>query len=195
MKNGFVYGVGMNDANYKVKPTIKGKTRVCPFYARWKDMITRAYSDRFHEKYLTYRDVTVCEEWHLFSNFKKWMEEQDWEGKELDKDILYPNNKVYSPTTCCFAKKEVNGIFSGRIKPRSKYLIGVSFYERRQKYTAQIAIHGKKKHLGYFDSEDEAYRSYVVAKISYIKTFLSGVDERIKTGLQRHINALEKQIT
>lgn len=41
----------------------------------------------------------------------------------------------------------------------SKYT-GVHFVSDRQKWRAQITINGKKKHLGYFMSEFDAYRVY-----------------------------------
>jgi hypothetical protein len=40
--------------------------------------------------------------------FKKWMEQQDWDGKCLDKDIIAPGSKLYSPETCAFVLKATN---------------------------------------------------------------------------------------
>ena len=42
---------------------------------------------------------------------------------------------------------------------RSKF-VGVSWYMRDKKWTAQITIDGKFKHLGYFDDENEAAYKY-----------------------------------
>jgi hypothetical protein len=39
---------------------------ICPFYKRWRSMITRAVDSR--------GEITICDEWRRFSNFKKWME-------------------------------------------------------------------------------------------------------------------------
>ena len=41
----------------------------------------------------------------------------------------------------------------------SKY-IGVSWYKRDKKWRADIKIEGKKKHLGYFETEEEAHLIY-----------------------------------
>ena len=117
-KKKLVCGVGINNADYVVTvyETIgyengKQKRRVvwrCPFYSRWNDMLARCYTTSYKQRFPTYEGCYVCKEWLIFSNFKAWMEKQDWEGKELDKDLLVSRNKVYSPETCVFVDKRVN---------------------------------------------------------------------------------------
>ena len=41
---------------------------------------------------------------------------------------------------------------------------GVSWFKRSKKWKATISINGKRKHLGYYDTEEEAYEVY---KIQY----------------------------
>jgi hypothetical protein len=41
----------------------------------------------------------------------------------------------------------------------SKYL-GVLYHKRDKKWQAQIRINYKKKHLGYFDNEEDAYKAF-----------------------------------
>ena len=113
-----VYGVGVNDADYVVSINetvgyVDGKRKeklvwICPFYRTWKGMLGRGYSEKLKLKYPSYKDVTVCEEWHLFSTFRAWMDQQDWEGLQLDKDLLVKGNKIYSPETCLFVSGQVN---------------------------------------------------------------------------------------
>ena len=145
LKNNLVYGVGINDANYTVSikeeaPKVNGKQNrkliwICPFYNRWKNMIARCYSKT---KHTTYKDVTCCEEWLTFSNFKSWMETQDWRGKVLDKDFLSSkNNKVYSPETCVFIDPALNSFILDSAKSRGKYLQGVDFHKHTQKFRAR----------------------------------------------------------
>lgn len=93
-------GVGVNDADYIISPIVNGVQVRCPFYNRWKDMIYRCYSEVSQKGNPTYKACTVCDEWLLFSNFKKWMEKQDWKGKQIDKDIKVKGNKEYGPDTC-----------------------------------------------------------------------------------------------
>lgn len=108
MKSNLVHGVGVNDADYVVYKTIDNKRVICPFYSKWRDMITRCYSKKYQDRKPTYSRCTVCEEWLLFSSFKGWMKSKAWEGKCLDKDLLAPNNKMYSPENCVFISNNLN---------------------------------------------------------------------------------------
>jgi hypothetical protein len=49
-----------------------------------------------------------------------------------------------------------------RKNPSSQY-VGVCWVKGKQKWRAQILINGKNKHLGYFNSELEAYDAYQLA--------------------------------
>ena len=44
---------------------------------------------------------------------------------------------------------------------------GVSWYKGEGKWRAQIRVDGKKKHLGYFDDPETAYRSYCRAATKF----------------------------
>ena len=97
-----IYGWGINDADYVVSYAVNGKRKSCQYYEKWVGMLRRAFSEKYKAKNPSYLCVTVCEEWKYFSNFKKWMETQYFDGLELDKDILKSGNSVYSPETCAF---------------------------------------------------------------------------------------------
>ena len=165
-----VYGVGVNDSNYlvEVRKRESGKNKVvwfCPLFRKWKDMLKRCYSEKFLETKPTYRGCTVCDEWLTFSNFKSWLELQDWEGKQLDKDLLVPGNKVYSPETCCLITPQLNTFLAFRCT--GVFESGVSYYKRVGKYIAQISFGGKMKGLGYFDCEQEAHKAWLSAKLEH----------------------------
>lgn len=190
-----VHGIGINDADYAVQPTVNGKQIKCPFYERWKEMLKRGYDPKYHKKNPTYIGVTVCEEWHYFMNFRKWMKKQNWEGLELDKDILYPNNKIYSPEMCVFVSTELNNLLTNSAAARGEYPQGVCLAKYCQKFRATINIHGKQTHIGYYNTSQEAYQAYLNAKISHIKTFYPQVSPKIKQGLERHVELMIKEIT
>ena len=122
-------------------------------YQAWSNMLTRGYSKKYKNERTTYKDVTVCEEWHNFQNFAKWFEENYIEGWHLDKDILVKGNKVYSEGACCFVPPEINNLFTKADRIRGKYPIGV--YEDKQagKFKVRISVEGKQKHVGRYYCE------------------------------------------
>lgn len=160
--NKLVSGVGINDAAYPTSPIVEGKRVYCPFYIVWTSMLKRCYSESSHRSRPNYKDCTVCEEWKLFSTFKTWMETQDWQGKQLDKDLLVEGNKLYSPTTCLFVPKEVNQFLNTRSNDRGNYPIGVSWIDSNGKnYAANCHEIGKgTKYLGAFSTPEEAHLAY-----------------------------------
>lgn len=159
-----IFGVGITDVEYQVQPLIDGKRQRCPYYRVWFDMLKRCYSSKYQEKQPTYTGCTVCTEWLLFSNFRKWMELQDWEGKQLDKDLLIQGNKLYAPETCIFVTHAINSLLTNCVVLKGKYVKGVSYDRVRNKYNAQCCINGKKKNLGYYLSELEAEEVYKACK-------------------------------
>ena len=102
-----VYGVG-----YWGMPDVDVKDNT---YIRWYNMIGRCYSEQYQKRQARYVDCSVAEEWHNFSNYKKWIEENSYtvddEPMEVDKDILHKGNRVYSPENCIFAPKCINSLF------------------------------------------------------------------------------------
>lgn len=165
----FVYGVGVNDADYIVSRYVvdsngKNKQILCPYYAKWRSMLERCYSKPAIKKRPKYGDCSACEEWLRFSNFKAWMETQDWEGKHLDKDILVYDNKVYGPKLCIFVDPRINTLLNPA-KRKSKLPIGVCFNRKMKKYTAQVQdINSKVLYLGQFDDPLEAAKAYYEKK-------------------------------
>ncbi len=171
-KERLLCGVGINDANYVVKPTnpLRGSQSTCPYYRKWKSMIERCYSEKCREKRPTYKGCTVCEEWLTFSNFKQWMEKQNWESKQLDKDILHEGNKVYNPRDCVFVSRMLNMFVLDRGKARGDFMIGVCFDKDNKKFISNCnnPLTKKKEHLGRFNSELEAHLAWKTRKLELV---------------------------
>ena len=170
--NKLVYGVGVNDLGYRVQVkewvTKDGGKRVqkhvfiCKYYAVWKDMLTRCYSKKYLERKPSYTGTSVCSEWLSATAFKKWMEQQDWQGKCLDKDIIVPGSKLYSPETCAFVLQATNKFVIASDAIRGDYPIGVDLRKPTGKYRASCKnpFTGKQEHLGYFSTPEEAHEAW-----------------------------------
>lgn len=189
-----VCGIGVNDADYNVvryrnyydengKRT-KLKEWECPFYRRWHNMLTRCYSQSSLKKYPTYTDCTVCDEWLVFSNFKAWMEKQDWEGKHLDKDLLVKDNKEYCPHACLFIDSKLNTFLQ---MPRRMNGLPDGVSSRSTgKYQAQCndPFTGKRVHIGVYGSIEDAHIAWKLAKRNHaIALAEAETDDRIKQAL------------
>ena len=166
-----VCGVGVNDLPYRTQvweelPKNGGK-RVrklvfkCPYYAAWKHMLERCYSEKYLESKPSYIGTSVCSEWVYASEFKKWMEQQDWDGKSLDKDIISPRSKLYSPDTCAFVLPATNS-FVARDASRGEYPTGVDLSKRTGKYRAKCNNPFTREYesLGYFSTPEEAHEAW-----------------------------------
>jgi len=178
-----IHGVGINDADYVVRPTVNGKTVICPFYITWTHMLERCYRPNFHAKHPTYVGCSVSKEWLIFSNFRSWMVKQDWENKHLDKDLLIQGNKVYSPETCLFVTPAINTLLIDSGAIRGKYPIGVSFHKPTSKFKSQCKAGGKNKHLGYFNTPEEASDAYKLFKYEVIAETAIQQNEPLRSAL------------
>ena len=170
--NKLTYGVGVNDLGYRVNVqedvTENGGKRIrksvflCSYYVAWRNMLERCYSKKFLESHPTYIGTSVCSEWLYATAFKKWMEQQDWHGKCLDKDIVVPRSKLYSPDTCAFVLQATNSFVVASDASRGDYPIGVCLCKRTGKYQAlcQNLFTGKKEHLGLFSTPESAHESW-----------------------------------
>ena len=193
-KRSLVWGVGINDALYAVYNKVNGVRTHCPYYYTWKAMLQRCYSKACHKTQPTYIGCSVHPDWHLFSTFKTWMQQQDWKGNQLDKDILCFGNKEYSAATCCFVSKSINSLFTHTLKTKGNFIKGVSWNKRDKVFQAIAKIGGKSINLGSFSTELLASNAYITYKIEYMRkvaTSFTGAT-KIKLALFSMITNLEK---
>jgi hypothetical protein len=192
-KNYLVCGIGKNDASYNVSIYKKIEDKVisifeCPFYAKWVNMIERCYSKRRLKMFPSYAGCTVCEEWLTFSNFKAWMENQDWQGKELDKDILVYGNTIYSPDSCACVSRRLNLLCSDRSRSKRKLLQGCRFCKVTGKYQSQCfdMKRNKQVSIGYFNTQEESHKAWKAKKLESAMILVEKEsDQRLKQALIR----------
>ena len=188
-RNKLVRGWGVNDADYVIYAKLpNGLLDKCPYYSAWDTMLRRVFDTKVHARYPTYIGTSVCDEWKYFMNFRSWMMAQDWRDKQLDKDIIVPGNKHYSPETCAFVDGRINTLLLDSAARRGKYPIGVSYYKRGRKYLASMAVNGKNRNLGYYDTPEEASLVYRKEKSRHVRHIaLTQVDDpRVRAGLLKH---------
>lgn len=185
-----VYGVGVNDLpKGSCSEMVNGKQIIYPFYRKWTSMLNRCYNPKYHQTHPTYIGCSVCEEWKTLSKFKEWFDQQPLERQswQLDKDLLFPNNKIYSPDTCILVPNWLNLFVTESDAARGEHMIGVDWNKRDKKFRALINDgHGKQKHLGYFTDELSAHLAWKKAKLQMVhdmKDELDKIDTRIYPAL------------
>lgn len=162
-------------------------------YNVWRSMLKRVYNKK-GEHYKYYESIIVCENWHNFQNFAEWFDNNYKEGFELDKDILIKGNKVYSPETCCFVPQEVNKLFTKRRSERGDTPIGVSEYTGG-KYSAQFTHNSEHKHIGVFNTLEEAFQAYKTAKEQHIKEVADKWKDKIDPRVYQAMYNYQVEIT
>ena len=185
-----IYGAGINDSPYKIQIIVDGKRYSCHFYNIWFEMIRRCYSKEYQGRKPTYIGCIVCKDWLKFSNFKAWMETQDWQKKELDKDILFPGNKEYSPDNCVFVSRDINTLLNKSLSSKGEHPTGVKFHKASNKFVAECSLYGKQKHIGVYLTASEALSAYKKVKCAHLIEVANSQPENIKQALKRHASLI-----
>lgn len=194
-----ICGIGVND--YKEKVNIDGK--IIKPYKVWYSMLNRCYSEKYQNRYPTYKDCTVCDEWLSFANFKKWYDENyphHLENKgiklDLDKDLLVTGNKIYSPDTCVFIPHEVNVLLAISRNSNTSGYQGISYSNHHKKWivqTSKFIKKNKSRYIGLYDNINEANKAFIKARnkaLEYALKYLQDIGynedivNKIKSGLK-----------
>ena len=185
-KRSLIYKKAINDAPYQTIITLNGVKYSCPYFTRWRNMLDRCYSPSWLKKHPTYVGCTVYPAWHSFMEFKKWMMTQNWEGKQLDKDLLSLGNKRYSPDTCLFVSRQVNSLFNERENAQGELPVGI--YGRKGKYEVGVSYGGgKRSWVGSYNSILEAIDAYVTAKMKAVSLVLQNEqDKQVRTAVKNY---------
>lgn len=190
--NKLTFGFGEVDVDYPVQIE-KGHWRDgnkrevtwrCPYHQTWLSVIRRCYSQTYLKKCPAYKGCSVDQRWKKLSSFIAWMKIQPehdlWvsHNYQVDKDFLFPNERVYGPDTCVLLPPSINGLFGGMKKGRV-FPLGVSYKEANKKYQAQIYSGGKKVYLGLFSSPEEGHKEWQTRKIEDLR---NAIKDYVSTG-------------
>lgn len=126
-------------------------------YNIWVAMLQRCYDLKLHKRNPSYEGCTVYKPWLNFQNFAKWVVENYVEGYQLDKDLLFKGNKIYSPETCCFIPQEIN---LALIKPMNQREYPLGVYKHRDKFVTHIKVDKISTYKGIFSTIAEAAEYY-----------------------------------
>ena len=167
-----VLGVGITGEKYPAKIGNK----LTKEYNTWVNMLNRCYSEEWKQKFNTYEEAHVCDEWLLYENFYEWLHSQEnfekWISTPrsgLDKDIISKGNKLYSPETCCLVPARINSLFIKADKIRGDLPIGV--HKQKNSYRAAIGNEGEttSRHIGCAKNPIDAFYMYKKEKEKLIK--------------------------
>lgn len=162
-----VLGIGYNSGGVHIVSVDGMRTHT---YMTWYNMMTRCYSKKLHNRFSQYAVCEVIDEWHNFQNFADWYTNHEFYGLgyDLDKDLLVPNNKIYSPDTCCLIPQELNKLITtGKVV--RKCMVGASWNRRNNKWLSTISVNGKQIYLGSFSTELGAHKAYIEEKESIVR--------------------------
>ena len=132
-----VQGHGINDMPRGWRSENEWNKKV---YRKWHDMLIRCYSDKYHERHITYIGCTVCQKWLKLSNFvndfkmiRGYNKELFLNGElELDKDILSNGkNKEYSLSNCVLINHRENVKQASKTRDNSSISVKICQYDKQ----------------------------------------------------------------
>lgn len=174
---------------------IEGKRYYTKSRSVWINMIKRCRGgERVQTIQPTYIGCHTSEEFKCFQKFTDWHTQQvgyKCVGYELDKDFLFPGNKLYSSENCVLIPKSLNSFLVSHAAKRGLYPQGVYWNKNAEKFISSISIGGILSYIGRFDCPQKAHESYVIAKEAEARRWAyrlkSGefeVDERVTSVLE-----------
>lgn len=188
-----VYGEGFVGSKYKTHYINQDGKKVNTIeYEKWRGLLRRCYSEKERNKFPTYRDCQVSDNFKSYEFFYEWFNKQVGcdRGFDLDKDLLFKGNKTYSEDTCVLIPRELNSLILKSDVVRGDLPIGVHYNTQKRKYIAQVQKgNGTPDYLGQFDDPISAFNAYKTVKEGYIKILAEKWKDSIDS---RAYNALMK---
>jgi hypothetical protein len=126
-------------------------------YKTWDGMIQRCTNkNRLAYKNYGGRGILVCEEWKTFENFLLDMGEKPSPFHSIER---INNEGNYCKENCKWATSSEQSRNQRIFKTNTSGITGVSWNKRKNKWRANIYHNSKSKHLGYFESKQDAYHA------------------------------------
>ncbi len=149
-------------------------------------LMVRATNTKYKRHRPTYAEVSVADNFKDFQFFAEWCNNQvgfGTSGFVLEKDLLVPNNKVYSEYTCVFVPDAINSFLTFKKTRTNGLPVGVSWCNVEYCYKSYCAqLNGKNKTLGRFTNPKDAFAAYCKFKEAMaqklVETYSGQIDAR-----------------
>lgn len=197
-----VAGVGyMGIGPHKSRFPGVGTGKENPAHMTWTGIMGRCYiEDEIMYPRYGRKGARVGDKWHCFQDFATWYELNIpvGSGLQIDKDILFKGNMLYSEETCVAVPSYINNIF--KKTPPGKSLMGTFKDSKGLGYKATLKVDSKPTNLGYFRCQLEAHQAWQTAKIRFIYDTIdkyeveSYYDTRVKEALLDLISEIQLDI-
>lgn len=129
-------------------------------YKEWVSMIKRVYNPT--KKSESYKNVSVCKDWHNFNKFFTWHILNYKEGYELDKDVLQYNQekKIYSPKTCLYIPSHINTYLRCLKSSNTSGCTNVNFNKKRNRWIVRHTnfYTRKREYIKSFENKEDAIK-------------------------------------
>lgn len=161
-----IYGVGINDGKYPVR--VNGK--ILKEYNLWGSLLSRCFNPKLQRNYPTYIGCQASGNFKEYSYFYQWCQNQigfGQEGFDLDKDLIFKGNKLYSEDTCLFVPSALNRLLLASKAARGSLPVGVCAHG--YKFQATCKTDSPSSYLGRFNTIEEAFNAYKQVKEAFIK--------------------------
>lgn len=161
------------------------------YYLHWHNMLKRCY-ERKNGHAVSYEGCVVDTVWMNLQEFSAWCTKQPLynkvilgRGTALDKDLLVPDNKLYSSDTCLIIPEEINIALSGKHRYGKKDSLPCGVYRHGNKFAVYRV---EDKNFDRFYTVEEAVINYKQKKDARVKELLykykEYLDETIVIALQ-----------
>ncbi len=173
--NPTVVGIGyIGQGKYKTREN-KKQTKA---NAVWCGMLDRCYGNR-PDKAPSYKNVTVCEDWHNYQKYAEWYDKNIPDGFDVDKDLLCAGReyKIYSPETCVGLPAEINRKLITDQDIEKDLPLGVKFNKNRKNSPYPVFV--GEKYIRSFSCPDLAHEAYCVAKNETIHNLAQEYKEKL----------------
>lgn len=145
------------------------------YYLHWHNMLKRCYEKKGGHN-TSYAECSVSPEWLNLQEFSTWCTSQPLYNKTvlgrrtaLDKDLLIPNNKVYSKEACLIIPEEINKALVGKRKTGKDRGLPCGIFKHGKKF---ITYRDSDKRFDSFSTLEDAARDYQQKKEGRIKGLL-----------------------